>query len=111
VDDRDDGELLAASGRDPEAFRVLYRRHAEGLLAYLQRRTHDPQDALDVLAETFATVYRKRRSYRSERGEVAGWIYGIAKFEVARLQRSRARRFELGRRLQVQAPVVDEDSY
>ena len=36
----------------------LYDRHAEAILAFLVRRTWDPEVAVDILAETFAASAR-----------------------------------------------------
>src|SRR5688572_28295880 len=46
-------EALLAS-RDPAAFEVFYGRHVESLLGFFARRTHDPELAADLAAETFA---------------------------------------------------------
>jgi hypothetical protein len=40
-----DAELLVASKDDPAAFRELYDRWAERLLAYFYRRVFDPEVA------------------------------------------------------------------
>jgi DNA-directed RNA polymerase specialized sigma24 family protein len=47
-----DAELIIASRRDPQAFRELYDRWPDRLLAYLYRRVLDPEVAADLLAET-----------------------------------------------------------
>jgi hypothetical protein len=58
VDDQRSGwELLHVSGDDPEAFRVLYHRHAGAILGFLYRRTACPETAADVMAETFSQAY------------------------------------------------------
>src|SRR5688572_24452388 len=48
-------EALLAS-RDPAAFEVFYGRHVESLLGFFARRTHDPELAADLAAETFAAA-------------------------------------------------------
>ena len=50
---RTDAELLIASRDDAHAFRELYDRWADRLLAYFYRRTLDTEVAGDLLAETF----------------------------------------------------------
>ena len=47
---RSDAELIVASRDDPQAFRELYDRWAETLLAYSTRRVHSPEVAADLLA-------------------------------------------------------------
>jgi hypothetical protein len=59
-----DAELIVASGRDPVAFRALYDRWADRLLAYFYRRVLDPEVAADLLAETFAVAFERRRRFR-----------------------------------------------
>lgn len=56
-DVRSDTELLLATrAGDAPAFGVFYRRHRLLALAYLRRRTADPETAADLLAESFAAV-------------------------------------------------------
>lgn len=75
-----DAELLAASSRDPGAFRALYDRHADHIDTFFARRVGDPDVALDLTAETFARAWYARRRFRDRRdGAVAPWLYGIAK--------------------------------
>ena len=59
-----DEELIVASRGDPGAFRELYDRWAERLLAYFYRRVLDPEVAADLLAETFAVAYERRGRFR-----------------------------------------------
>jgi hypothetical protein len=61
---RTDAELLIASRDDPHAFRELYDRWADKLLAYFYRRTLDPEVAGDLLAETFAVAFARRGRFR-----------------------------------------------
>jgi RNA polymerase sigma-70 factor (ECF subfamily) len=68
----------------PDDIDELYRGHAERLLAFLSRRTLDPDTAIDLLAETFAVALRDRRSYRGRTdAEAVGWLYGIARHQLS----------------------------
>jgi RNA polymerase sigma-70 factor (ECF subfamily) len=69
---RSDAELLIASRDDPAAFRELYDRWAERLLAYFYRRVLDPEVAADLLAETFAVAFVGSLDAESRRVIVAG---------------------------------------
>lgn len=52
-----DGELLERTrAGDREAFGVLYERRHEFVLAFLFKRTRDPEVAMDLMAETFAAA-------------------------------------------------------
>jgi RNA polymerase sigma factor (sigma-70 family) len=68
----------------PDEIDDLYRSHAERMLAFLSRRTLDPDAAIDLLAETFATALTDRRSYRGRSdAEAVGWLYGIARHQLS----------------------------
>jgi DNA-directed RNA polymerase specialized sigma24 family protein len=41
------------------SFRRLYADHGRQILAYAQRRAGDPEDAADVVAETFLVAWRR----------------------------------------------------
>src|SRR3954454_2023384 len=77
-DARSDVELLRRSARDPEAFGVLYDRHAATVLAYFQRRTACAESAADLAAESFARASYARRRYRRRGVPAIAWILGIA---------------------------------
>jgi len=63
---------------------ALYRHHRGPLLAYLARRTADPELALELLAETFAQAVASKHRFRGRsQDDAAGWLYGIAKNQVA----------------------------
>jgi RNA polymerase sigma factor (sigma-70 family) len=62
--------------------RSLYRDHRDDLLGYLARRTADPEVALDLLAETFAQAVASQGKFRAGEDPV-GWLYGIAKNQLA----------------------------
>jgi RNA polymerase sigma factor (sigma-70 family) len=52
-----DGELMERTrGGDREAFGVLYERRQELVLAFLLKRTRNPEVAMDLMAETFAAA-------------------------------------------------------
>lgn len=52
-----DGELLERTrAGDRESFGVLYERRHELVLAFLLKRTRDPEVAMDLMAETFAAA-------------------------------------------------------
>ncbi len=70
----------AAAPLDAEDFTALYRRYAQSLLVFFQRRVHDPELALDLMSELFATALDRRAQYRgSEESELSGWIWAIAR--------------------------------
>jgi hypothetical protein len=57
VDATSDGQLLERTrAGDREAFGVLYERRHELVLAFLLKRTRNPEVAMDLMAETFAAA-------------------------------------------------------
>jgi RNA polymerase sigma-70 factor, ECF subfamily len=73
----DDAAVIARSLGDPEAFAELYDRHALAIERFATRRL-GAQAAEDVLAETFATAFRRRQRYDLKRPDARPWLYGIA---------------------------------
>jgi DNA-directed RNA polymerase specialized sigma24 family protein len=88
ADPDDDAALLrrCAAG-DDEAFAVFYRRHLDGVLAFLRRRVREPELAFDLAAETFAAAITGAGTWRGE-GEAAAWLYGIARNKLLASLRS-----------------------
>src|SRR6185312_8792542 len=77
-DPRTDGELLAATVTDPEAFALFYRRHLRGVLSFFRRRVASPELAFDLTAETFAAALEATPRYQPRPEPARGWLYGIA---------------------------------
>src|ERR1039458_4772304 len=87
----------------------LYDRHAEAILAFLVRRTWDPEVAVDILAETFAVALEGRRRFRGHDDEAArAWLYGIARHHLAdHFRRTGAQRRALARLGIERRPLTD----
>ncbi len=69
--------VRAAQEGDQQAFRELVLRYENRIYHLALRMLHDPQDAEDVLQETFISVYRHLESFRGD-AEFSTWIYRIA---------------------------------
>ena len=70
---------------DSKAFSAFYRANAGSVLVFFARRTLDPQAALDLTSETFAQAFGSRRSFRGATdAEAAGWLFAIARRQLAR---------------------------
>jgi RNA polymerase sigma-70 factor (ECF subfamily) len=107
---RTDAELLIASRDDPHAFRELYDRWADRLLAYFYRRTLDAEVAGDLLAETFAVAFERRRRFRDVGRPGANWLYGIAAKELSHWYRRQAVEQRAVRRMAIEVPALDDES-
>lgn len=74
-----DEALLAAVGRrEQHALRLLYERHAKGVMRLLARLTSDRTVAEEVLQDTFLAVWRHYDGYRGQ-ASVRSWLYGVAR--------------------------------
>lgn len=76
---RTDGDLLAATALEPEAFGAFYRRHVRAVLSYLVARTGRPEIAADLCAETFASALEQADRYDPERAPARAWLLAIAR--------------------------------
>jgi RNA polymerase sigma factor (sigma-70 family) len=62
----------------------LYRGHAGHILAFIARRTLEPELAVDLMAEAFAQAYRDRAGFRGRTdADAVAWIFGIARHCLA----------------------------
>ena len=102
-----DDDLLSAS--DVASFELLYCRHVEPLLGYFVRRTHDPELAADLCAETFAAALASRRRYRPQAGPATAWLYGIAAKKLADAQRRGYAERRARRRLGMERIELSDD--
>ena len=78
-----DAELLELTVEDPDAFGAFYDRFEEELLGFFMRATQRADLAADLTAEVFAAALSSARLFRSELGSARGWLFGIARHELA----------------------------
>src|SRR5262245_50566435 len=90
-----DSELRAAAAGDADAFAAFYRRYAETAVRYLAARVSEPEQAVDLMAETFAAALLSVRRYEPRRdGGARSWILTIAHHKLV----DSIRRLEIDRR-------------
>ena len=88
--DVQDEELVQrAQGGDREAFSLLVRRYEDRVFRLASRIVGDPDDAEDVLQETFLSAYRGLSAFKGE-SRFSTWIFRIT--TNAALMRLRKRR-------------------
>jgi RNA polymerase sigma-70 factor (ECF subfamily) len=104
-DARTDEELLAASRENPEAFGAFYRRHEDIVLAYMLRRTRDPELAADLTAEVFASALFSADRFRPTGHPAVAWLFGIARHVLGHSVRRRQVEDRARRRLGM--PVLE----
>ena len=73
--DTDEALLLSS---DLDDFGLFYDRYVKSMLAFFQGRTHDPEAAADLTAETFAAAMVARERYRAHGLTAAAWLFAIA---------------------------------
>lgn len=80
-----------------DAFESVYKTHFRPVLAYALRRARGPEDAADVVAETFLVAWRRFDQIPEERAQA--WLIGVARMVLANQQRGEVRRNRLASRL------------
>ncbi|MEU6033877.1 sigma-70 family RNA polymerase sigma factor [Actinomadura sp. NPDC047616] len=79
-------------------FEELYAAHLGHVTGYVRRRTDDPDDAADVIAETFLVAWRRLDDV--PRGDAARfYLYGVARRALANQRRGERRRRDLTARI------------
>lgn len=95
-----------------ETFRALFDELHREIHAYASRRVPE-SIAEDVVAETFLTVWRRRRDLPASHEDRRRWVFGVARNHLAHAQRARARLVRLESRLALATaagiPVVEPD--
>jgi RNA polymerase sigma-70 factor (ECF subfamily) len=79
-------------------FSCLYRDHEREILRYALRRSAEPQDAADVVAETFLVAWRRLGEVPVDE-EARLWLYATARRVLANHQRGIKRHTRLAERL------------
>ncbi|MFD8557642.1 RNA polymerase sigma factor [Streptosporangium canum] len=75
----------------PARFEAVYREAYGQITAYAARRCASPQDAADVVAETFTVAWR-RMDDMPPGPETVPWLYGVARKVLAAHRRGEVRR-------------------
>ena len=79
-------------------FEVLYEELYPAICGYALRRVRAPEDAAEVIAETFATLWR-RFDGCPQGSELRPWLFGVARRVIANQRRGERRRSALSDRL------------
>jgi RNA polymerase sigma factor (sigma-70 family) len=82
-------------------FEELYAANCGPILGYVLRRTDNPDDAADVIAETFLTAWRRLDAVPPG-DEARLWLYGVARRVLANYRRGERRRAVLADRLRAE---------
>ena len=89
--------LTSVPGARRRWFEEIYAANHDAVLGYVLRRTKSPDDAADVIAETFLTAWRRLDDVPG--GAARLWLYGVARRVLANHHRGERRRTALADRL------------
>lgn len=89
---------MVSEAEQEDRFRRVYAGNFEALLAYALRRVEQPEDAADIVAESFLVAWRRIRDLPPD-DEIHLWLYGVARRVLANHHRGGVRRLRLGERL------------
>jgi len=88
---RDEALMIRVAAGDVGALRTLYDQHAPRAMAIAMRILHSPEEAEDVVQETFLELWRRSSQFDGGRGGAVAWVVTIARSRaIDRLRASRA---------------------
>lgn len=105
----------ASTAEQQARFEAVYAAYRTPVLGYALRRTASPEDAADILAETFLVAWRKLDQMPAG-PDARLWLYGVARNALANHHRGQRRRTALAVRLEAELqqsyrlPEQDTDS-
>lgn len=86
-----DAQQIDLSLAVPRAFASLFERHGTSVYRYLVKRV-GPQNAEDLVGETFVTAFQSRARYDLRQPDARPWLFGIATNLSRHFWRSEERR-------------------
>jgi len=101
-------EGTAIDRKTAAAFDRLYRDHVDRMYRFAQRLCGSPDDAKDLVQETFLNAYRSLKDFRGE-SRVSTWLYTIAAHACQRMRRKRKGEPERELSLDALMPTSDGD--
>ena len=91
--------VWAAGGED--ALHLAYERFGSLVFTYCVRSLGNRDDAAEVTQDTFVSAWRSRERFDPDKGSLAAWLLGIARFRVLDQQRRTLRS------VSAEAPAAD----
>jgi RNA polymerase sigma-70 factor (ECF subfamily) len=93
-----DAEVVGRSLAEPEAFGLIYDRHAATLLRFLGRRA-GARVAEGLVGELFRIAFERRQTFDRSRASALPWLYGIGANLLLKHRRAEARRLRASARI------------
>src|SRR5438128_10661990 len=93
-----DAEVIRRSLSEPEAFGLIYDRHAATLMRFLGRRA-GARVAEGLVGELFRIAFERRKTFDASRASALPWLYGIGSNLLLKHRRGEARRLRASARM------------
>jgi RNA polymerase sigma-70 factor (ECF subfamily) len=78
----DDAVAARWAAGDDAALRLAYDQFGTLIFTFCSRALADRGAAADCTQETFLSAWQSREGYKPERGSLAAWLMGIARYKV-----------------------------
>jgi len=101
-----DAEVIGRSLGEPEAFGLIYDRHAPALLRFLGRRV-GARIAEELVGELFRIAFERRKTFDVSRASALPWLYGIGSNVLLKHRRAEARRLRASARMAAAGGAAD----
>jgi RNA polymerase sigma-70 factor (ECF subfamily) len=101
-----DAEVIGRSLGEPQAFGLIYDRHAATLLRFLGRRA-GARVAEGLVGELFRIAFERRKTFDPSRASALPWLYGIGSNLLLKHRRGEARRLRASARMAVGREAAD----
>ena len=101
-----DAEVIGRSLGEPEAFGLIYDRHAATVLRFLGRRA-GAKVAEGLVGELFRIAFERRKTFDASRASALPWLYGIGSNLLLKHRRSEARRLRASARMAADSGRAD----
>ena len=106
MDSPSDAEVIGRSLDEPEAFGLVYDRHAATVLRFLGRRV-GAEAAEGLLGELFRIAFERRQTFDAARASALPWLYGIGSNLLLKHRRAEARRLRASARMAAGLDAAD----
>jgi RNA polymerase sigma-70 factor, ECF subfamily len=101
-----DAQVIGRSLDEPEAFGLIYNRHAATVLRFLGRRV-GAEIAQGLVGELFRIAFERRKTFDASRASALPWLYGIGSSLLLKHRRAEARRLRASARLAAGLEAAD----
>jgi RNA polymerase sigma-70 factor (ECF subfamily) len=101
-----DAEVIRRSLHEPEAFGLVYDRHAPTVLRFLGRRV-GAEVGEGLLGELFRIAFERRKAFDASRASALPWLYGIGSNLLMKHRRGETRRLRASARMAAASEAAD----